>query len=93
MPRTDTTFRPSNLTGPRYWPIKDLVGAFITNATDETNATCAGTDDCNGLVFGGGGQLDSIQAFTFPLGALSAATDPGNGRAYIGGPKDLLLVE
>lgn len=93
LPRTDTTFRPSNLNGPRYWPIKDLVGAFLTNATDESNATCAGTDDCNGLVFSGGGQLDSVEAFTFPLSALSAATNPGNGRAYIGGPKDLVLVE
>jgi hypothetical protein len=98
MPRTDTTFRPSNLSGPtsgpQYWPIEDLVGAFLTNETASGgDATCAGTDDCNGLVFGGGGQLDSIQAFTFPLSALSAATDPGNGRAYIGGPKDLLLVE
>jgi hypothetical protein len=93
LPRTDTTVRPSNLSGPQYWPIKDLVGAFLTNATTPSNASCAGADDCNGLVFTGGGQLDSIQAFTFPLAALSPATNPANGRAYIGGPKDLLLVQ
>jgi hypothetical protein len=94
MPRTDTTFRPSNLSGPEYWPIKDLVGAFLTNETEAGgDATCANSNDCNGLVFGSGGQLDSVQAFTFPLTALSAAADPGNGRAWIGGPKDLLLVE
>jgi hypothetical protein len=98
MPRTDTTFHPSNVSGStsdaQYWPIKDLVGAFLTNETEAGgNATCASNSDCNGLVFGSGGQLDSIQAFTFRLSALSAAADPGNGRAYIGGPKDLLLVE
>ena len=94
MPRTDTTFHPSNVSGPQYWPIKDLVGAFLTNETQAGgNATCASDNDCNGLVFGGGGQLDSVQAFTFPLTALSAPADPANGRAWIGGPKDLLLVE
>lgn len=98
MPRTDTTFHPSNLSGPtsgpQYWPIKDLVGAFLTNETTTGgDATCGSSNDCNGLVFSGGGQLDSVQAFTFPLSALSAAAHPGNGRAYIGGPEDLLLVE
>jgi hypothetical protein len=97
MPRTQTTFHPSNLSGPtsdpQYWPIKDLVGAFLTNETEVGgDATCAGNDDCNGLVFNGS-QLDSVHAFTFPLSALSAAAVPGNGRAWIGGPKDLLLVE
>jgi hypothetical protein len=99
MPRTDTTFHPSNSSGPtadpEYWPIKDLVGAFLTNETDAGgDATCADNNDCNGLVFGGGGQLDSVQAFTFPLSALTDPQDhPDNGRAWIGGPKDLLLVE
>jgi len=93
MPRTDTSFYPSNATGPRFWPIKDLVGAFLTDETESGgNATCTSSDDCNGLVFNGS-SLIKIQAFTFPLSALSAASDPANGRAYIGGPKDTLLVE
>jgi hypothetical protein len=97
MPRTDTTFYPSNSSGPsagpQFWPITDLVGAFLTNETVAGgDASCAGSDDCNGLVFNGS-SLTKVQAFTFPLSALSAATDPANGRAYIGGPRDTLLVE
>jgi Putative Flp pilus-assembly TadE/G-like len=97
MPRTDTSFDPSNSSGPsggpQYWPINDLVGAFVTNETVAGgDATCASSDDCNGLIFNGS-NLTKVQAFTFPLSALSAASDPANGRAYIGGPKDTLLVE
>jgi hypothetical protein len=99
MPRTDTTFYPSNVSGasggPQYWPIKDLVGAFITNETVAGgDASCDDNEgnECNGLVFNGS-NLDKVQAFTFPLSALSAASDPANGRAYIGGPRDTLLVE
>jgi hypothetical protein len=66
----------------------------VTNETVSDGATCQGdeADNCNGLVFNGS-NLTKVQAFTFPLSALSAASDPANGRAYIGGPRDTLLVE
>lgn len=95
IPTTDTTAHPSNESGPQYWPIQGFVGAFLTNETAPGgDAKCASDSDCNGLVFGGGGQLDSVQAFTFPLSALQdTPTHPGNGRAYIGGPTDWVMVE
>lgn len=97
IPVVDTTSRPRNSAGgAQFWPIKEFRGAFITNENSGGDATCAGRDDCNGLLFNNGGrQLKAIQAFTFPLSALPREVDqPGNGGEYYqGGPKDFLLVE
>ncbi|MGH8971218.1 MAG: hypothetical protein ACRDV1_14865, partial [Actinomycetes bacterium] len=77
------------------WPIKEFRGAFITNEDGGGDATCVSDNDCNGLTFNGGdNKIRTIQAFTFPLSALPEFVDqPGNGTAFIGGSKDLLLVE
>jgi hypothetical protein len=95
IPTTETTFHPSNESGPQYWPIKGFRGAFLTNETASGNATCDNDEGnkCNGLVFNGS-ELASVQVFTFSLKTLQDSPDhPGNGKAYIGGPKDLLLVQ
>ena len=94
VPVLNTSGRPPSST---QWPVRQFVGAFITNENVGSAATCTDDDDCNGIKFNNGDQtIFSLQTFIFPLKALpdEVRQTTGDGTEYTGiGPRDFLLVE
>ena len=91
VPVLGTTSRPPD----GSWPVVQFRGAFITDETPGSAATCVSDTDCNGLVLDGTAtRLQEVHVLTFPAAALPVSVDqPRNGTAWTAGSKDFLLLE
>lgn len=78
-----------------HWPVTGFVGAFVTDEQSGGDASCELPQACNGLLLTDDrAGLRAVQAVTFPLSALpEEIAQPTDGRSFVGGTKDFVLVE
>lgn len=81
--------------GDTHWPVTRFVGAFLTDEQSGGDASCELPQACNGLLLTDDrAGLRAVQAVTFPLSALpEEIAQPTDGRRFVGGTKDFVLVE
>lgn len=78
------------------WPVERFVGVFVTGErSDAEPATCADASDCNGITLDPAtGEVLQLEGLVFPPESLpETILQPGNGRYFVAGTKDALLVE